>query len=89
MTYDDDSAIQFRNSLRLRQRGLPDSIRATNYELSTARIEMNIGHWYLDEYGNRTREIRARDAVEEVPHATTTRAKQPAEQLRAAVARLA
>ena len=31
-----------------------------NYELP--KIEMNIGHWYLDEFGNRIREIKAREA---------------------------
>ncbi len=36
-------------------------MRATNYELSTPKTEMLIGHWYLDEFGNRTREIKARD----------------------------
>jgi len=49
------------DTLRLQQRGLPDSIRATNYERSTPRIEMNIGDWYHDEFGNQSREIKARD----------------------------
>jgi hypothetical protein len=38
----------------------------SKYEPSTTKIEMDIGHWYLDEFGNRTREIKACDAVEEV-----------------------
>ena len=61
MTYYEDLAVQFRNNLRLQQRGLPDSIRATNYVPSIPRIEMNIGDWYRDEFGNQSREIKARD----------------------------
>jgi hypothetical protein len=58
MTY---LAVQFRDP-RLQLRDLPVSIRATTYESpSTPRIEMMIGDWYLDEFGNRSREIKARD----------------------------
>jgi hypothetical protein len=28
---------------------------------AAARIEMIVGPWYLDEFGNQTREIKARD----------------------------
>ena len=38
----------------------------SKFESSTIKIEMNIGHWYLDEFGNRTREIKACDAGKEV-----------------------
>jgi hypothetical protein len=31
------------------------------YEQTTPTIKMLIGSWYLDEFGNPTREIRARD----------------------------
>ena len=44
------------------QHGFSNSIHATSYD----KIEMNIGHWYLDEFGNRTREITARDGTEKV-----------------------
>ncbi len=36
----------------------------TKHEQSTPKIEMNIGHWYRDEFGNKTREIKALDTVE-------------------------
>ena len=61
MTCDARSAIQHQYNSRLQQHGLTESMRATNYELSTPKTEMLIGHWYLDEFGNRTREIKARD----------------------------
>ena len=56
-----DARFQHQYNSRLQQHGLTESMRATNYELSTPKIEMLIGHWYLDEFGNRTREIKARD----------------------------
>jgi hypothetical protein len=55
-----DDRLQYNS--RLLQHGLTNSIHATSYD----KIEMNIGHWYLDEFGNRTREITARDANQEV-----------------------
>jgi hypothetical protein len=61
MTCDARSAIQHQYNLCLQQHGFADSMRATNHELTTPRTEMLIGHWYLDEFGNRTREIKARD----------------------------
>jgi hypothetical protein len=61
MTCDTRSTIQHQYNSRLQQHGLTESMRATNYELSTPKTEMLIGHWYLDEFGNRTREIKARD----------------------------
>jgi hypothetical protein len=61
MTCDARSAIQLQYNWRLQQHGLADSMRATNHELTTPKTEMLIGHWYLDEFGNRTREIKARD----------------------------
>jgi hypothetical protein len=61
MTYYDDLAVQFPNP-RLQLHDLPISIRATTYDgSSTPRIEMIIGDWYLDEFGNRSREIKARN----------------------------
>ena len=32
-----------------------------NYRLTAPRIEMLVGPWYLDEFGNPTRQIKARD----------------------------
>jgi hypothetical protein len=32
-----------------------------NYEHTAPRIKMLIGTWYLDEFGNPTRQIKARD----------------------------
>jgi len=34
---------------------------ASQYSQVTPRIEMVVGDWYLDEFGNPTREIKARD----------------------------
>lgn len=31
------------------------------YELIIPKIEMLVGAWHVDEYGNRAREIKARD----------------------------
>jgi hypothetical protein len=36
-------------------------VRTINHVQKTASYEMLIGPWYLDEFGNPTREIRARD----------------------------
>ena len=44
------------------QHGFNNSIHATSYD----KIEMKIGHWYIDEFGNRTRETTTSDATEEV-----------------------
>jgi len=68
--YSDDT-LQYNS--RLLQHGLTNSIHATSYD----KIEMNIGHWYLDEFGNRTREITARDAQSRSPSASATRTAQP------------
>ena len=50
-----DNTLQ--DDSRLLQHGFTNSIHATSYD----KIEMDIGYWYLDEFGNRTREITARD----------------------------
>ncbi|MGA2818065.1 MAG: hypothetical protein ABSE67_17555 [Xanthobacteraceae bacterium] len=34
---------------------------ASNHNQTSPRIEMVVGHWYLDEFANPTREIKARD----------------------------
>jgi len=49
---------------------------------------MNIGRWYLDEFGNKTREIKTCDTVKEVrvwaqpePHDRTKQVRKKAERL--------
>ena len=75
------------NTLRRRSRplyhGFANSIEASSY----ARIEMNIGPWYVDEFGNQTREITARDTDEEVQVRTRFDARNRTQ--RTAAARLA
>jgi hypothetical protein len=67
------------------QHGFTNSIHATSYD----RIEMNIGHWYVDEFGNRTREITARDVNEEVQLRAPLDRDRRTKQVRTAAARLA
>ena len=61
--------------------------RALRYELP--KIEMNIGHWYLDEFGNRTREIKAREAEGKVRILAQLEPRDRTKQNRTAAARLA
>ena len=68
----------------LLQHGFTNSIHATSYD----RIEMNIGHWYIDEFGNRTREITARDGNEEVQMRAHLERRNRTQQIRTAAARL-
>lgn len=42
--------------------GARTSLNAS-YGLTVPQIEMLVGAWYLDEFGNPTREIRARDLL--------------------------
>ena len=64
-------------------------VERSPYKYEVLKIEMNIGHWYLDEFGNRTREIRARDAEEEVPVPMQLEARNRTNRRRTAAARLA
>lgn len=62
MTYDADLTVQLQRDLRLQLRGYAASTPSTTYfEQIVPRTEMVIGSWYLDEFGNPTREVRARD----------------------------
>ena len=62
MTYDAESTFQLQRDLRLQLRGYAASTPSTTYcEQIVPRTEMVIGSWYLDEFGNPTREVRARD----------------------------
>jgi hypothetical protein len=60
MAYDTDSLIQLQHDLRRQLRGDTASTRATHYGLPP-KTEMVIGSWYVDEFGNRTREIKTRE----------------------------
>ena len=61
----------------------------SKFESSTIKIEMNIGHWYLDEFGNRTREIKACDTVEKVRAWAQSEPHDRTKQVRTAEERLA
>jgi len=55
-----DALSLFQHTFRVQQ----DSVTlmsASKYCQVTPRIEMVVGEWYLDEFGNPTREIKARD----------------------------
>jgi hypothetical protein len=80
--YPDNTLLQY-NSRQL-QHGFTNSIHATSFD----KIEMKIGHWYIDEFGNRTREITTRDAAEEV-QVRALPEPQNRNQTRTAAARLA
>jgi hypothetical protein len=56
MTYDSAIALE-----RLRFKRQRYSERMCNSEAVTPAIKMNIGEWYVDELGVRTREITARE----------------------------
>jgi len=60
MAYDADTLIQLQHDLRRQLRGDTASIRTAHYELPP-KTEMVIGAWYVDEFGNRTREIKTRE----------------------------
>ena len=60
MAYDADPLIQLQNEARLRQQHYAARGRAT-YEQIVSNIEMHVGAWYVDECGNKTREIKARE----------------------------
>jgi hypothetical protein len=54
------SLVQPESNLSLGQTGNAP-VRTVNHVQKTANYEMLIGPWYLDEFGNPTREIKARD----------------------------
>ncbi len=59
MAYDADSIIQLQREARLRQQHV--AAMRSAHEQIIPKIEMLVGAWYLDQFGNRTREIKARD----------------------------
>ena len=60
MAYDADSPIQVRDEAHFRQQRGTARTRSANLQM-IPKIDMVIGSWYLDEFGNKTREITARD----------------------------
>ena len=62
MFYDALSLFQARNTPCVQQdSSAPTS--AGKHDQIAPRIEMVIGHWFLDESGNPTREIKAREDI--------------------------
>ena len=57
MAYDADSLIQVQDDAHLRRRR--HAVRAAHQQI-IPKVEMLVGTWYA-EYGNQTREIKARD----------------------------
>jgi hypothetical protein len=59
MAYHADSLIHLEREARLRQQHAA-AMRPT-YEQIIPKIEMLVGAWQIDQFGNQTREIKARD----------------------------
>jgi hypothetical protein len=59
MFYDALSLFEAEYASNIQQSGVA-GLNA-NYEHTAPRIEMLVGPWYLDEFGNPTRQIKARD----------------------------
>jgi len=55
MDYDSDSLIELQQEARRRRQ------RHAEYQQIVPKIEMRVSAWYVDEFGNKTREVRARD----------------------------
>jgi hypothetical protein len=55
MDYDSDSLIKLQREARLRRQ------RHAEYQQIVPKIEMRVSAWYVDEFGNQTREVEARD----------------------------
>jgi hypothetical protein len=49
------------HQFRLTRLQLPAAQRPLDEHQITPKIKMLVGDWYVDEFGNRTREIKARD----------------------------
>jgi hypothetical protein len=60
MFYDALSLFQVQRPFPVLQDSAAPMTAVDRYQ-TTPSIEMVIGHWYLDESGNPTREIKARD----------------------------
>ena len=57
MAYDADLLVELQRDARARQKQAA-AIRPA-YELIIPKIEMLVGAWHVDEYGNRAREIKS------------------------------
>jgi hypothetical protein len=55
MDYDSDSLIKLQQEARRRRQ------RHSEGQQIVPKIEMRVSAWYVDQFGNRTREIKARD----------------------------
>ena len=58
MAYDTDSLLELQRDAHLRQQRARTH-RADQQVIS--KVDMVIGSWHLDECGNQTREVKARD----------------------------
>ena len=56
----DELALLETGYARAKQRSVAMPSLNLNVQIAT-RIEMIVGPWYLDEFGNETREIKSRD----------------------------
>ena len=61
MAYDARSLTQLQHNSCPQQQSYAGQMDVTFYEKNLAKSEMVIGSWYFDEFGNLTREIKARD----------------------------
>ena len=63
MAYGADSLIQVQDDVHLRQmrqKRDASAMRAAHQQI-VLKVEMLVGAWCVDEFGNQTREIKARD----------------------------
>ena len=60
MSYDSDSLLEVKFDAHLRQQRRSGRPPSADQQIIT-KIDMVIGSWQLDEFGNQTREIMARD----------------------------
>jgi len=61
MAYDARSHTQLQHNSCPQQQSYAGQMDVTFYEKIPPKTEMVIGSWYFDEFGNPTREIKARD----------------------------
>jgi hypothetical protein len=61
MAYNARSLTQLQHNSHPQQQSYAGQMDVTFYEKIPPKTEMVIGSWYFDEFGNPTREIKARD----------------------------
>ena len=59
MAYDTDSLIQLQREARLRRQHA--AAERPTHEQIIPKIEMLVCAWYVNQFGNKTREVRVRD----------------------------